>query len=476
MTDTRYLTKRRQGYYVEIEIPPSLRETMGKKRLVKSLGTRELNVARAKRWETIAALKAQIEAARKGSAALPLEEEALGYRRALMQARGDAEADGAETGIRDRYFDLLGKQTGTGAFGDGEFDPESERQAGLFRDVAAGKATPLTINIDDWLSATGLPMRSISLHRRSINALIAWMKEEGLGSTVETVDRDIAHRFLVTFLFGTRGLNRKTITSYRWGLTDYWRWMVDAGRIKSSIPNPWEHQRLPKEQTVAARSAEGTHETERPFTAEELGKLLGGSPTPRTMDAMLFGALTGARLEAIFRLRVRDCDVEGGMLSVPPLKKEKAARALPSHPKLLPVIEARCKGKGPDAWLFDDIDLVKTGRERSMAESQAFGRYLRSLKLEQVRPDRRRSLVNFHSFRRWFITKAEEAGYPESLIALAVGHSRKGMTFGVYSKPDMQRQLKELVGSIVLPEPIPPDAGEAPSRRTRRRSSAPKEA
>lgn len=46
---------------------------------------------------------------------------------------------------------------------------------------------------------------------------------------------------------------------------------------------------------------------------------------------------------------------------------------------------------------------------------------------------KRRSLVNFHSLRRWFITKAEQAGQPESIIAAVVGHKRQGMTLGGYS-------------------------------------------
>ncbi|HEY6732542.1 MAG TPA: hypothetical protein VI256_01895 [Roseiarcus sp.] len=41
-------------------------------------------------------------------------------------------------------------------------------------------------------------------------------------------------------------------------------------------------------------------------------------------------------------------------------------------------------------------------------------------------PGRRRSLVNFHSFRRYFITKAEQADQMEHIIAVVVGHKRPG--------------------------------------------------
>ena len=53
--------------------------------------------------------------------------------------------------------------------------------------------------------------------------------------------------------------------------------------------------------------------------------------------------------------------------------------------------------------------------------------------MEEVVPGHRRSLVNFHSFRRCFITKAEQADQMEHIIAVVVGHKRTGMTLGRYS-------------------------------------------
>jgi hypothetical protein len=46
----------------------------------------------------------------------------------------------------------------------------------------------------------------------------------------------------------------------------------------------------------------------------------------------------------------------------------------------------------------------------------------------------RRSRVNFHSLRRWFITTAINAGQPTHIVSLVVGHKegRKGMTLGRY--------------------------------------------
>lgn len=72
--------------------------------------------------------------------------------------------------------------------------------------------------------------------------------------------------------------------------------------------------------------------------------------------------------------------------------------------------------------------------------------------MDDTREGKRRGLVNFHSFRRWFITKAEQAGQPESVIAVVVGHKRPGMTFGVYSAGPLLEQARACVEAVKLPE------------------------
>lgn len=66
---------------------------------------------------------------------------------------------------------------------------------------------------------------------------------------------------------------------------------------------------------------------------------------------------------------------------------------------------------------------------------------------------RRRSRVNFHSFRRWFITKALQAGQPERVVKQVVGHSLQGdVTLGVYFGGDLMPALRKCVEAVRLPE------------------------
>jgi integrase len=57
----------------------------------------------------------------------------------------------------------------------------------------------------------------------------------------------------------------------------------------------------------------------------------------------------------------------------------------------------------------------------------------RKVGVDDVPEDARQSHVAFHSFRRWFITKAEQACQPVHFIEALVGHKRPRMALGVYS-------------------------------------------
>src|SRR5690606_5507964 len=125
-----------------------------------------------------------------------------------------------------------------------------------------------------------------------------------------------------------------------------------------------------------------------------------------------------------------------------PQKKEKASRYVPIHPSLAEIVERRTKGKAPTDEFFPEFPGPKKEtslRERSFKASNEFTAYRRRCGVDEQIPGRRRSLVNFHSFRRWFITEAERANVRPELISALVGHKRSGMTLGRYSEgPEMK--------------------------------------
>lgn len=76
--------------------------------------------------------------------------------------------------------------------------------------------------------------------------------------------------------------------------------------------------------------------------------------------------------------------------------------------------------------------------------------------MDDKREGTRRSLVNFHSARRWFTTKARHAGHPRETIAEIVGHAadKKDVTFGVYAKGASEMQRRACVGDVKLPPAV----------------------
>jgi integrase len=72
--------------------------------------------------------------------------------------------------------------------------------------------------------------------------------------------------------------------------------------------------------------------------------------------------------------------------------------------------------------------------------------------VDDSREGARCSKVNFHSFRRWFITKLEEAVVPEHVVAKIAGHARGATeSFRTYSHARLDTAMKEAVNRVILP-------------------------
>ena len=91
-----------------------------------------------------------------------------------------------------------------------------------------------------------------------------------------------------------------------------------------------------------------------------------------------------------------------------------------------------------------------------MPASKAYTRFRRRLGIDERADRQRQSNVDFHSWRRWFIRKAKDAGQQPWTIADLVGHDTKalplGLTMGGYPGRSNDQQLRECVEAVRLPE------------------------
>lgn len=168
---------------------------------------------------------------------------------------------------------------------------------------------------------------------------------------------------------------------------------------------------------------------------------------------MLLAALTGMRQAEIGNLRVRDA--EGGVFVVTKSKTTAGERVVPIHPDLTSLVARRAEGKAADAYLLEELTApASRPARRGYKVAEWFTAYRRDLGLDARQEGRRQSDADFHSFRRWFSTMAEQAGQPPHVISAVMGHKegRQGMTLGVYSGGPSLEQRRAVVESVRLPE------------------------
>jgi integrase len=433
--------------------------------------TRDISVARVRRWKVLADIKNQIEAAKRGVQGDWVTQEGLESRDALAEEtrRMDKLAgrvdwddpddiDAFESNrtdeflrddIRERAIAMDRQQPGTGQ---------------VFFDIATGKLTPLGTYVEDWLREGGikgsLTERTKVEHRRAVRELVEWLGRERLPPSLDAITRRIAGRFVSDHLLRS-GRQPRTISKTVSTLSSYWKWLRRRGHIHDDGRNPWSEQ-APSNAAVAAQNSE----PERPFTDAELVRLLASPPDTTLTDFMRMGALTGMRREEMGRLTVADC--AGGIFIVQRGKTTAARRRVPIHSDLAQLVARRTRGKKLDTYLFDE--LQSKNAERTDPIGKAFMRYRRSLGIQDG--DGRRSRVNFHSFRRWFNTAAINAGQPPHIVALVMGHSegRKGMTLGLYWAGAEDKALRSCVNAVQLPSAAEGNnANKATRKRDRKR-------
>lgn len=455
--DTRYLERYRGGGWgVIYPVPRAARDVIGRAKLKRSLQTDSLEEANRRKGPVVAEFQAQIDAALGKTP--DLEGLALRLRVQRSSAPDDDTPDGrgysprdlVELEIEQEAEALAGLPVGVDDLGLPTYEPSKLVKAKRFNDIARSRVTPLRLPEVDFRAqkATGWQGKTWGKFDRIMGLLVPWLQNKQGGATVEGVDRRTAGAFIGETL-REQGWTPQTLNGYVSCLQQYWGWLVDRGFTDE---NPWRGQRVkPPKRTQESK--------ERAFTIDEMRKLMSGDPVPYLWDLMRLAALTGARLGALVELRVRDC--QDGVFLMPRQKSEQGARRVPIHSDLAALVARRCEGRAGDDWLFPEVPPVRPDESASKVRGdkagKAFARYAEKVGVRDKVQGVRRSRVNFHSFRRWFITAAHEAltagasGFDGTTISEVVGHKVEGMTFGVYKDAAPDVQLRACVEAVRLP-------------------------
>ena len=458
--DTRYLEQMSGGgWRVVVDVPRNLHKAVGKTKLKQALGTDSLIVANQLKHSVIAQLRASLDEYRKDAPSDPLMREATALRKALAEAGrngpayDEARYDAIADAVATRAEEIQGRALGEGK-GEPEYEAKREARAMAFADIAFGRATPLDLPLPTFLQEKKKwGPRTVADFQRALGYLKEWLREHQHQGAVEAVTRRVAGDFISDRLAGS-GLSSKSINKYVTGLSGYWKWLMTKGYVEANV---WTQQRAEKERPVEGNEM-------RVFDDAEIERLFEGSPRRGFVyDAMVIAALTGARMGVIADLTVADC--HGDEIRFRAGKHEKHSRLVPIHPDLRRVIASRVKGKKPADDLFPEMPRLAPGddprKERSQRLTKSFGTYRVSVGVDDRRESDGKSRVNFHSFRRWFISRASAAinegavGFSPWTIAEVVAHSKGDMpldmTMGHYKAPDAMKARRACVEAVQLP-------------------------
>lgn len=469
MPDKTNLEMHRGRWRVTVAVPEALKEACEKTRIKVPLDTDSLTEANLKKPMIVQAIKDEFARMKTEVRAgqtprfecLSLERlkdqhsrisisDALKIREQLCAVpEGSEFHDAVEHDLSETLEVIQGAPIGETRHGNPVYYAQREAEAHRFNRVARGHETPLREAEKAFRAQHNMAPKTWGKFAKIMRDLEGYLDDQGSDLSVEAVTRRVSGHF-INAMIQEHGWKSNTINAYLSTLRSYWKFMVARGY---ATENPWQGQSLPKE-----RRSKG--DSERAFTDDEMRLLLRGKPhQPYLADLIRIAALTGARLEALVTLKVGDC--ADGVFMMPPQKEEPDARLVPIHPSLEEIVARRTQGRSDSCWLFPEVEELPEGgsleNRRSNSAGKAFIYYRKKLGVDDRREGARRSLVNFHSFRRWFITKAKEAledgasGYRDTTVEEVVGHKLKGMTEGVYKGSARLQTRRACVEAVRLP-------------------------
>jgi len=386
-----YLQKRRNGYYARLAVPQDLRNYYGRGELIQSLKTSDQRVAKAKVLKVISDWKLGFEAARGN-------QDALATLAAEIRLAPDTKTDpNAPMSDKDAYLESIA-------------DSLPENKERRFRDIAMGRATPLTLYLNQYFEQWQAEPKTKDMAKTAIHRVAETIP------FLEGVTRPLVVRLVAsdTTSAATKSKNYGFVRQY-------WKYLQDIGAVSDQARNPFSELRH------TSKKGQKKHKRDS-FSAKEINQLIkaaNASSDGQLVNLITIAAYTGARIEEICQLQVGSVNkVEGiDCFSIANAKTEAGNRVVPVHPELRTLIK-RLVRESSDNYLLSELSETKYG-DRSNAIGKRFGRLKTELGFgpEKV----------FHSIRKTVTTMLENAGVPEGVAADILGHEKATITYGVYS-------------------------------------------
>lgn len=394
------ILKKRRRYYAVLDVPKDLRPHYQKTKLVKTLETESLSVAKRREAVLVSTWKSEFAELRAEGT-----DDATYYRRQLQGAASPVERNRVLRAI-ELEADNLSSPTYTedvtqhrGA------EASAGERAASFYDRATGQIVGTTDHLDEWLENWDTIPRTKAQGESVIRRFAL---------TFPTI-QDITHDDVQRWVYGldvARSTSQRIVSSLR----GYWRHLQRADvKVAPKDFNPFSDLDLPKK-------ANGPKDQRKPFTTEDVGSLLKSSGKDLQLRNLItLAAYTGCRIEELCSLKVEN--IHPGYIEIEDAKTAAGWRQVPIHSEIRVLVEG-LRRVSKDSHLLSGLTFTKYG-DRSSAVGKRFGRL-------KTRMGYGPELV-FHSIRKTVATLLENAGVAEGVAADILGHEKQTMTYGLYS-------------------------------------------
>lgn len=336
-------------YRVVLIVPTELRSKLGTK-LKRPLKTDSLSLTNRLKWPVVAELKEIIAAARNTSDGVAAP--SSGPRTPLPVQTDEGAGPGFDSAVTRRVAEILALTVPVAGSRHDLPAPKIEEQKSAPASLSpAARSTVVTVKHhyaayhERLVSIDKLHIRTIDDDKRAIDTFERWRLKGRIADDLALITTKVAKTFAAELSTFEKVISQVTCKKYIVRLRQYWAHMAYLELVDV---NPFLSVQIKTPKTEP-------DEKERPFTDDEVRRLLMGSQ--HLKDLMMFGALTGARLDGIVELQVQH--TLNGCLTIKRQKKEAGPRDIPAHSALAEIIERRTAGKEPDDWLFPEYPPPK---------------------------------------------------------------------------------------------------------------------
>jgi integrase len=192
-------------------------------------------------------------------------------------------------------------------------------------------------------------------------------------------------------------------------------------------------------------STRGGRAKPRPYTPQEfalhISKL---KPGTALLPLACIAAYSGMRIEEIAAMKTEHLTEDA--FRVMEAKNENSVRYVPIHASLKSLV-GKLASTSNDGYLISGLLPGGADDKRSHYASRYFGNFLRTNGFTD-------KTLTFHSLRRSFAQRCEQAEIPESTAQLLTGHARQSLTYGLYSPGPEFPTLKAAVQKVTYGDTV----------------------